>query len=137
MEENKQKFQQTNDTPCMQEPLRSELGSLGNTASCQEILNGTFTAPLHTPAYTREFLNQLLQAPNLTQPPPQATITKSMFRRMKKMSEFTSAGISDLYFGHMKACAMNEFLSNFESSLAHIPYIQAIPHQGGNMESML
>jgi hypothetical protein len=39
------------------------------------------------------------------------------------MKEYTSAGISGLHFGLMKACAMNEFTSQFESSLSHLPYL--------------
>ena len=42
MEENKQKFLQTNDTPYMQEPLFSLLG-MGTTSSCDEILNNTLS----------------------------------------------------------------------------------------------
>jgi hypothetical protein len=41
---------------------------------------------------------------------------------MEKMNEYTSFGISGIHFGHMKSCAFNDFISNFESSISHIPF---------------
>lgn len=38
------------------------------------------------------------------------------------MKEKTSSGISQLHFGHLKACSQNTFLSDFEATLSHIPY---------------
>ena len=38
------------------------------------------------------------------------------------MNEFTSSGISGMHFGHMKACAISTFLTEFESSISHIPF---------------
>ena len=38
------------------------------------------------------------------------------------MKENTSAGISGLHFGHMKTCAMDKTLCDFEAALCHIPF---------------
>jgi hypothetical protein len=123
MQENKKKFQQTSETPCMQEPLRSLLGAVGDTQSCQEIMEGTFVPPPQTPAYTIELFNQLQYTNNNVSAPPSASIGTSAFQEgWKKMKEATSAGISGLHFGHLKTCAMNQFSSQFEASLSHIPF---------------
>lgn len=124
MIENKKKFRQTQQTPCMREPLRSALGLTGNTLAGQQILDGTYTPPANTPQYTREFLLQLQKPPQLFAPPLQATMTTKEFQTgWKRMKEKTSAGLSGIHFGHMKACAQNTFLSEFEASLAQVPYI--------------
>jgi hypothetical protein len=49
--------------------------------------------------------------------------TKEFQTGWKRMKEKTSAGISGIHFGHMKSCAQDEFLSNFEASLAQVPYV--------------
>jgi hypothetical protein len=122
MTENIRKFRQTQLTPCMREPLRSLLGPLGNTASAQSILNGDFLAPIGTPQYTREFLAQLQKPPQQFATPKIAAMTTKEFQTgWRKMKERTSAGISGLHFRHMKSCAHDQFLSNFEASLATIP----------------
>jgi predicted lipid carrier protein YhbT len=123
MEENKKKFKQTEQTPCMQEPLRQLLGKFGDTESCQQILQGQFVPPPNTPIFTRELLAQLKQETPINDSRPSLYLSKTDFQEgWKKMSEYTSAGISGLHFGHMKACSTSDFASNFESSLAHIPY---------------
>jgi hypothetical protein len=46
-----------------------------------------------------------------------------MFREgWRKMKEQTSAGISGLHFGHLKSCATDNFLSEYESCVSHIPF---------------
>jgi hypothetical protein len=123
MQENRNKFLQTRNTPCMREPLRSALGHIGETEVCKEILRGTYNPPPHTPIYTRELLTQLNKPQAFISPPPSAQVTTSMFQEgWKKMNEYTSSGISGIHFGHMKSCAFNDFISNFESSISHIPF---------------
>jgi hypothetical protein len=123
MDENRNKFLQTRNTPCMREPLRSALGRIGNSDICRDILRGEYQPPANTPIYTREFLAQLKQPQEFIYPPPAAQISMHMYQDgWKHMNEYTSAGISGIHFGHMKACALNTFTANFESSLSHIPY---------------
>jgi hypothetical protein len=124
MLENKKKFRQSQQTPCMREPLRSTLGPTGNSVAGEQILDGTYIPPTNTPPYTRDFFAQLQKPPQLFAPPLQATMTTKEFQTgWKRMKESTSAGISGLHFGHMKACAQDEFLSEFEASLSQVPYV--------------
>jgi len=121
MEENKQKFLQTNDTPCMCEPMFSLLG-LGTTPSCDEILCNTFNAPVELDQYTTELLHCLRKHPAAPQT-YNTVITKEVFQEgWNKMKERTSAGISGIHFGQMKACAQSDYLSDFEASIANISY---------------
>jgi hypothetical protein len=123
MDENRAKFHQTRNTPCMREPLFSLLGRFGDTNACRDILRGDFTPPDDTPPFTREFLDQLQQPHPLQYPPPTARISTNTFQEgWTKMKEYTSSGISGIHFGHLKACAHNVFISNFKSSLSHVPY---------------
>ena len=41
----------------------------------------------------------------------------------------TSASKTGLHFGHLKACAQNSLLTEFESSIAHIPYVSGYTPQ--------
>ena len=125
LEENKRKFLQTNDTPCMQEPLYSLLG-LGTTVSCEEILSNTFRAPANTDQYTRELLHCLRRHPDAPQN-YDTVITKEVFQEgWMKMKERTSAGISGIHFGQMKACAQTDHLSNFEASISNVAYTTGV-----------
>ena len=38
------------------------------------------------------------------------------------MREKTTAGISGVYFGYMKACTQLEYLSDFKATMAHISF---------------
>jgi hypothetical protein len=38
------------------------------------------------------------------------------------MKEKTSSGISGIHFRHMKACALDKALADFEATISHIPY---------------
>ena len=53
------------------------------------------------------------------------------------MKERTSAGISGIHFGHLKACALDNVLSDFESSLSNVSYISGYSpnswKNGGNV----
>lgn len=122
MDENDDKYRQTEQTPCMRDPLRTLLGRYGTTLACDQILNGTFIPPTNTDQYTKEFLTHL-QRDNRA--PPLAThLSTEVFQSgWRKMKEQTSSGISGLHFGHLKACAMNSFLANFEASYSNIPYV--------------
>ena len=54
---------------------------------------------------------------------PSKIITTEKFRSgWNKMREKTASGISELHFGHMKACAQSPFVSDFEATMSHIPY---------------
>jgi hypothetical protein len=121
MKENDEKFRQTKTTPCMQEPLKSLLGRFGTTPFCDEILEGTATMPLQCNQYTRELLREMKKVANYHS--VSNTVSTEDFQQgWKKMKEQTSAGISGLHFGHLKTCTYNKSLSDFEASLASLPF---------------
>ncbi len=122
MKENETKYQQTKGTPCMIEPLRSLLNFDAETQTGKEILEGKFITPEDTPLYTQEFFDQM-KKPEGNLDFKETYILQDDFREgWKKMKEKTSAGISGMHFGHMKACATNELLTEFESSMSNIPF---------------
>ena len=60
MQENFKKFQQTNQTPCMQDPLYQLLGD-GTTDFINRVLDSTFTSSDNTNQYTQELFQALKQ----------------------------------------------------------------------------
>ena len=64
VQENYNKYTQTESTEYMQEPLKTMLGKTGNTSFCQRILEGAAEFPPNTPQYTVEFFQQLQQVDN-------------------------------------------------------------------------
>ena len=122
MQENKLKYLQIRDTPCLREPLQSELGWDAHKPAGDAILRGDYQVPEGAHPYTHEFFSQLRRA-DVEHPFPTPHITKEVFiNGWKHMNERTSAGISGLHFGHLKTCAMDSRLATFEASLANIPY---------------
>jgi hypothetical protein len=110
MDENKLKFLQTCNTPCMQEPLCSLLGKYGDMEFSQSILSGQCIPPPSTPQYTRESFQQLQSATLITGVPTRNSISLDTFQSgWRKMNEHTSSDISGLLFGHLKACATRDF----------------------------
>ena len=88
----------------------------------QDILNRTLEYPAGTSAYTI-FIKELQGGPTIHHPALQAFMETASYQQgWKKMKERTSAGISGVTFGHMKACAEDLELSNFEATISHIPY---------------
>jgi hypothetical protein len=57
--ENEIRFRQTEHTPPMSEPMISELGFLGDTEQCEDILNGRYSPPRSTDPYMIELLTEL------------------------------------------------------------------------------
>ena len=64
MENNKIRFQLTESTPPMNEPLLSNLGFLSDTDATKRILNGTYICPEGVDAYTKNFI----ASPHITTP---------------------------------------------------------------------
>ena len=119
---NRKKFQQTSNTPPMSGDLVHDLGYTGNSIACQDILNGTYEPPDDVDEYTKEYLRHLKKPLNIVNP-PEAIITTDDYQQVwKKSKERTSAGISGIHFGHMKACAEDDTLAAFEATMCHIPY---------------
>ena len=123
MQENEYKYRQTQQSPFMQEPLLSDIGYLGTTDACNDILAGSYNIPEGVSTYTRELIHHMRRLP-LQHAPPQAEIPTATFKSgWKKMKEATSAASTNgLHMGHMKACAHDNFLAEFEAAMANLPY---------------
>ena len=122
--ENYSKYTQTENTICMQDPLKTLLRPTGNTQFCDDILNGTATFPTGTPPYTVEFFNQMQRSERANQHSVTSNVTKDDFvQGWKLLKETTSAASKQgLHFGHLKASALHPELSEFESSISHLPF---------------
>ena len=119
---NKKKFSQTNNTPVMTEPLAEKLGYDGLLSVCQQILDGTYTPPPGTDEYTIAYFKELKRPPQVLNP-PQASVSTSVFKEgWKKINENISSGLTGIHYGHMKACAMDDMLSDFKATICHVPY---------------
>ena len=120
----------------MQDPLFQLLGD-GTTDFSNKVLDGTFNSPDNTDQYTQELFQALKRLPDAGNIETTA-ITREIFQSgWRKMKERTSAGISGIHFGHLKACALDNVLSDFESSLSNVSYISGYSpnswKNGGNV----
>ena len=104
IKENKQKYRQTEYTPCMQGQLKCDLGIIGISPVASAIMNGTYTCPELSPPYTQEFFNQFKHQ-HLHYPPPPNIMTTSSFKNgWTKVKEATSAAsFTGIHFGHSNA----------------------------------
>ena len=117
---NNAKYRQTGDTPTMS-TLLPDLGFLGNTTTCADILNGTYVPCTPIDPYTRALFKAFQKPPNI--PTISLSYTPEEYiNGWKKMNEKTSSGLSGIHFGHHKACAQNICLATFESTMCSIPY---------------
>jgi hypothetical protein len=69
MKENEKKYRQTESTPLMVNPLRQEIGFLGNTRAADKILEGTYNVNTDNKKYTQELLNEMKAVDNMKIPP--------------------------------------------------------------------
>ena len=117
---NDAKYRQTVDTPPMSF-LLPDLGFLGNTQPCIDILNGRYIPCTPLDPYSKALFAAFQKPPNL--PSISTAYTPEEYvAGWKKMKEKTSSGLSGIHFGHHKACAQNSCLAQFESIMCGIPY---------------
>ena len=81
-----------------------------------------YNAPPYIYDYTNAYPKHRRRFPNIIEPPQAIVPTKIFQEGWSKMKERTSAGISGLDFGHLKACLQSPLLSYFEDLLSRIPY---------------
>ena len=131
IDEHSIKFSQTNNTPPMQSPLCELLGDLANTTFCQNILLGTAVFPPELEPSTVAFLQQLKKPDDVTLDSVSTYISPETWSNgWNKAKEKTSAAsFTGLHFGHLKASSTDEFLTQFELSLAQIAYCSGQPPQ--------
>jgi hypothetical protein len=123
----------------MQSPLRDDFGYLGDTDKAQQVLRGEYTSPAELDEGTRAFLAALPRnkpaGPTVT-----ASITRDDYQAYwKKALERTSSSFSGLHFGHWKAAAKNDFLSETHAVFTELAYSSgfSLPRWQTGLSAML
>ena len=122
MENNEIRFRLMESTPPMNELLLSNLDFLSDTDAAKRILNGTYICPEGVDAYTKNFIASL----QITAPIDPAdfipnTVSLQDYQVHWKWSkEPTSSSIFGLHFGHWKAAAESNFLSELHTLFTDI-----------------
>ena len=124
---NLNKVQASNDTPCLQEPLRSQFGPRNNTENAEKVLSGTYTPPPSTDQYTTAMFSGLKQPEQLLNGSPSfkprsRISTDDHVKGWNKASERTSAGMSQIHFGMYKAQAKRRHLADMDAALRSFAY---------------
>jgi hypothetical protein len=123
-------FRLTENTPLHQEPMHSVLGPFAiNTAAAQEILQGNYVVPAEVDDYTMEFLQAIqVSAPLDPQQRLSCEITMEDFQQYwKKPKEQTLSSISGLHYGHYKAAATDDTLSEIHALMTELAVTGASP----------
>ena len=124
------RFRLTESTPLMTGQLCTDLGFLAITDQADAILNGTYQAPEGTHPGTIAMLQRISEvAATLRHRPVQVTISKEDFKKYWRGSkETTSSSYSGLHFGHSKAAASDDWLTE-----NHAMFIQLICQTGTHL----
>lgn len=120
MQNNEKRFRLTETTPMMRSPMKEVLGYLSATDAAQQILDGTFRCPSEVDSTAADFIHSLrITHPNPTEVSSSVTLDdyKSYWKRAK---ERTSSSMSGLHFGHWKACASDDTLSEINAIFTEI-----------------
>jgi hypothetical protein len=113
----------------MTEPLLSDLGFLGTTEASRQILAGTYVPPPGVDSLTREFL-AVLQATAPLDPANRISceITHQDFQQhWRKAREHTSSSLSGLHYGHYKAAAQSDLLSEMHALMTKLAVTGGAP----------
>ena len=102
--------------------LKKELGFLGDSQSCTEILHGNYISPPSIDVYTEAFLKSLHKPSILINQLSASLSTPTFINKWKKIKESTSVGSSGVHFGHIKAYSFSQILADFEATIRHIPF---------------
>ncbi len=122
MKVNETKFRKAASTPPMTAPLVGDLGFLGNTDAAKRILNGTYQCPPGVDAHTQNFIAELqVSQPILDSDRVSSKVSREDYKRYwKRCKESTSSSISGLHFGHWKAAAECNELSEMHALFTEI-----------------
>jgi hypothetical protein len=129
MDECYNRFRLTEGTLPMMESLCSELGYLGTTDVARQILAGTYVPPLGVDTITREFL-AALQATAPLDPSNRISckITRHDFQQhWRKARERTSSSLLGLHYGHYKAAADSDYLSEVHALMTELAVTGGAP----------
>jgi hypothetical protein len=120
--ENQRRFSQTNCTPPMIQPLRTQLGFLSISSDAKDVLEGNFQARAGIDPYAARLLEKLKKTPiPKTEDRFRSVSLQIPIYKVEKAKERTSAGISLFNFSHYKAMVQNQSIADFEALMASIP----------------
>lgn len=131
MYNNHQRFLLTYGTPLMDgSQLQHNLGFLANTKSADQILNGTYEFEDNVDPTTKELLNQISQMSRTHRNQTvDYIISKEDYQKYWKTSkEKTSSSFSGLHFGHWKAAAYDNNISELHAMLTQIAFQSGSPY---------
>ena len=125
LEANASKYKQSINSPFLHQPLLSDFGLLGDTPATEQVLNGTYIAPLGTPPLVITLLQHMKRPEALPEDVAGTSHISTLDHQQswKRAKEFTTAGKSGLHFGMFKAQAMDDDLASFDASRRNVPYM--------------
>ena len=124
-----ERFHLTEITPPMTEPLCHALGFLGTSVTVRQILADTYIPLPGIDAITREFLLSL-KASGPLDPANRISceITRQDFQQhWRKSRERTSSSLSGLHYGHYKAAAQSDLLSEMHAIMTELAVTGGAP----------
>jgi hypothetical protein len=124
MQENIQRFSQSEDTPAMMHPLITELGYLGEGQQFDHVLAGTYSPSPNTNWYAQLLLQQLaIPSPTLEGEKAKTSIsTEDHVHGWRHQSENVQSDPDGLHFGHYKSACNQPELAKFDATLRSLPY---------------
>ena len=139
MVNNEARFRLTESTPPMQPPLLNDLGYTGTTQEGLEILAGSYEPDPTLDQWTTQFL-EALEHTDPARPPINTTISASDYQAYwRRAKEKTSSSYSGLHFGHWKAAASNNYLSECHALSTELAYSSgfSFPRWQAGLSAML
>lgn len=119
MDNNSKRFNLTTSTPLMSEYMSEKLGYLAEKALGKTILKGEYNRDPNLDEYTNEFLEFISKRKQL--PKIEEEVKKEDFiNYWRKARERTSSSLSGRHFGHYKAAAKSNILSEIHASFLHV-----------------
>ena len=124
MKEYEQKYRLVYSTPFLQYPLRDEMGDQGLTESAEEVLLGTYKAPIETTAATKIFLQHAKMSETIIDngANDDAITVKQCNEFWSTMKEKIQSSKSNKHVGTYKAATKNKTNSIIQARLMSIPY---------------
>lgn len=107
-EETQSRFTLAESSPFCQGLLGEELGYLSDSATAEQILNGTYVIPDSVSDATALLIKDIGRIGHIVS---QGSVRLSEY--WKAIKESTSSSASKIHFGHYKVAGMNERLSSF------------------------
>ena len=119
------KYRRSQNTPMMQEPLRTDFGYLGLGKAAEEVMQGIYSLPIGSDQYVVKLLQELAildiaKEKELAPNGLPVTVWRQFWRTAK---ERTASGPSDINFSVLKAGAHSDMISTFDATMTEIPML--------------